>query len=184
MGKLYNFLGLSVGLVVAGMSPDEKRKAYAADITYGTNNEFGFDYLRDNMSMSLNQMVQRPLNFAIIDEVDSILIDEARTPLIISGMGSASTELYSKANNLVKGFTPKIIVEKDDKEFDESDNEYDYVVDLKAKTATLTETGTKKCEKYFGIESLSVISGLFLPVVIVILIGFCILLLPNININT
>ena len=155
MGKLYNFLGLSVGLVVAGMSPDEKRKAYAADITYGTNNEFGFDYLRDNMSMSLNQMVQRPLNFAIIDEVDSILIDEARTPLIISGMGSASTELYSKANNLVKGFTPKIIVEKDDKEFDESDNEYDYVVDLKAKTATLTETGTKKCEKYFGIESLT-----------------------------
>ena len=155
MGKLYNFLGLSVGLVVAGMSPDEKRKAYAADITYGTNNEFGFDYLRDNMSMSLNQMVQRPLNFAIIDEVDSILIDEARTPLIISGMGSASTELYSKANNLVKGFTPKIIVEKDDKQFDETDNEYDYVVDLKAKTATLTETGTKKCEKYFGVECLT-----------------------------
>ncbi|MBR5227919.1 MAG: preprotein translocase subunit SecA [Clostridia bacterium] len=155
MGKLYKFLGLSVGLVVAGMSSEEKREAYNADITYGTNNEFGFDYLRDNMCISKEQMVQRPLHFAVVDEVDSILIDEARTPLIISGMGDKPTELYEKANKIVRTLKPRIIVEKDNKEFDAKDEEYDYVVDLKARSTSLTEAGTKKCEAYFGIESLT-----------------------------
>ncbi len=160
MGKLYKFLGLSVGLVVAGMSPDEKRKAYSADITYGTNNEFGFDYLRDNMAMSKETMVQRELNYAIVDEIDSILIDEARTPLIISGMVDKQNDLYEKANSFAKGLKAKVIVENNDKEFDESDEEFDYIVDLKAHTVALTETGTKKCEKYFGIESLSDVDNL------------------------
>ena len=119
MGKLYKFLGLSVGLVVAGMTPDEKKKAYDADITYGTNNEFGFDYLRDNMSMTKGGMVQRDLNYAIVDEIDSILIDEARTPLIISGMINKQSDLYTRANQFAKGLKPKIIVENDDKVIDE-----------------------------------------------------------------
>ncbi len=160
MGKLYKFLGLTVGLVVAGMLPNQKREAYNCDITYGTNNEFGFDYLRDNMSMSKEAMVQRDLNFAIVDEIDSILIDEARTPLIISGMVDKKSDLYEKADKFAKGLKPRIIVEDNDKEFDEKDNDYDYIVDLKAKTVTLSETGTKKAEKYFGIEDLSNVDNL------------------------
>ena len=155
MGKLYNFLGLSIGCVLSGMSPAEKREAYAADITYGTNNEFGFDYLRDNMAMSKEAMVQRGLNYAIVDEIDSILIDEARTPLIISGMVNERSDLYERADKFAKGLNPKVIVENDDKVFDESDENYDYIVDLKAHTVALTDTGTKKAEKYFQIESLS-----------------------------
>ena len=155
MGKLYKFLGLTVGLVVPNMTPSQKQIAYASDITYGTNNEFGFDYLRDNMCLNKSDMVQRELNYAVVDEVDSILIDEARTPLIISGMGKESTELYTKTDKLVRSLKPRIIVESDNKNFDESDEEYDYVVDLKAKTTALTERGTKKCEAYFGIECLT-----------------------------
>ena len=160
MGKLYKFLGLTVGLVVAGMSPAQKRAAYACDITYGTNNEFGFDYLRDNMAMQKEAMVQRELNYAIVDEIDSILIDEARTPLIISGMVDRKSDLYERANLFAKGLKPKVIVENNDKEFDESDNDYDYIVDLKAKTVALTDTGTKKAEKFFNIESLSDVNNL------------------------
>ncbi len=160
MGKLYRFLGLSVGLVVSGMLPNQKKEAYAADITYGTNNEFGFDYLRDNMAMSKEAMVQRELNYAIVDEIDSILIDEARTPLIISGMVDKKNDLYEKANNFAKGLKAKVIVENNDKEFDASDDEFDYIVDLKAHTAALTDTGTKKCEKYFQITSLSDVDNL------------------------
>jgi len=155
MGKLYKFLGLTVGLVVPGMTSEAKREAYNADITYGTNNEYGFDYLRDNMCISKEQMVQRPLNYAVVDEVDSILIDEARTPLIISGAGNKATDLYVKTDKLVKSLNPRVIVEKDNKEFDAADEEYDYVVDLKARSTSLTEKGTKKCEAYFGIETLS-----------------------------
>ena len=137
MGKLYKFLGLSVGLVVAGMEPYQKQKAYAADITYGTNNEFGFDYLRDNMVIYKNQLVQRGLHYAIVDEIDSILIDEARTPLIISGRANQSSDLYKKANDFVKKLEAKVIVEEDVKDYDQAeDNEkYDYIVDLKAKSA-------------------------------------------------
>ena len=160
MGKLYNFLGMSVGLIVANMTPDEKRAAYNSDITYGTNNEFGFDYLRDNMTINKEEMVQRPLNFAIVDEIDSILIDEARTPLIISGMAGASKEIYKRADAFVRNLKPRKIVESNDKEFDGSDEDYDYIVDLKAKTCALTNTGTKKAEQFFGIEQLSDSSNL------------------------
>ena len=160
MGKLYKFLGLSVGLVVSGMNHEQKKKAYAADITYGTNNEFGFDYLRDNMAMSKNDMVQRDLNYAIVDEIDSILIDEARTPLIISGMVDRKSDLYERANKFAKNLKAKVIVENNDRVFDDDDNKYDYIVDLKAKTVALTETGTKKAEEFFGIEDLSDISNL------------------------
>ncbi len=160
MGKLYNFLGLTVGLVVPNMTPDEKRVAYNSDITYGTNNEFGFDYLRDNMTMDKESMVQRELNYAIVDEIDSILIDEARTPLIISGNVNKQSDLYNQANAFAKGLKPRRIVEGNDKEFDESDDDYDYIIDLKAKTVALTNTGTKKAEKFFGIESLSDVSNL------------------------
>ena len=160
MGKLYKFLGLSVGLVVSGMNHEQKKKAYAADITYGTNNEFGFDYLRDNMAMSKNDMVQRDLNYAIVDEIDSILIDEARTPLIISGMVDRKSDLYERANKFAKNLKAKVIVENNDRIFDDDDNKYDYIVDLKAKTVALTETGTKKAEEFFGIEDLSDISNL------------------------
>ncbi|MGN1297513.1 MAG: preprotein translocase subunit SecA [Clostridia bacterium] len=155
MGKLYKFLGLSVGLVIAGMEPKEKQEAYNADITYGTNNEFGFDYLRDNMVIYKDQLVQRGLHYAIIDEIDSILIDEARTPLIISGRANESSDLYKKANNFVSKLTPKIIVEEDVKDFDQAeDNEkYDYIVDLKAKSASLTQKGIKKAEDAFGLEN-------------------------------
>jgi preprotein translocase subunit SecA len=155
MGKLYKFLGLSVGLAIAGMEPKEKQEAYNADVTYGTNNEFGFDYLRDNMVIYKNQLVQRGLHYAIVDEIDSILIDEARTPLIISGRANESSDLYRKANNFVKRLTPKVIVEEDVKDFDQAeDNEkYDYIVDLKAKSASLTQKGIKKAEETFGLEN-------------------------------
>ena len=155
MGKLYKFLGLTVGLVIAGMEPKEKQEAYNADVTYGTNNEFGFDYLRDNMVIYKNQLVQRGLHYAIVDEIDSILIDEARTPLIISGRANESSDLYKKADNFVKRLTPKVIVEEDVKDFEQAeDNEkYDYIVDLKAKSATLTQKGIKKAEETFGLEN-------------------------------
>ena len=155
MGKLYKFLGLSVGLVIAGMDPQAKQKAYAADITYGTNNEFGFDYLRDNMVIYKNQLVQRGLHYAIVDEIDSILIDEARTPLIISGRANESSDLYKKANDFVRRLEAKVIVEEDVKDFEQAeDNEnYDYIVDLKAKSASLTQKGIKKAEEFFGLEN-------------------------------
>ena len=155
MGKLYKFMGLSVGLVIAGMSPQDKQKAYNCDITYGTNNEFVFDYLRDNMVIYKEQLVQRGLEYAIVDEIDSILIDEARTPLIISGRANQSSELYKKANDFVKRLTPKIIVEEDIKdEAQAEDNEnYDYIVDLKAKSASLTQKGIKKAEQAFNLEN-------------------------------
>ena len=155
MGKLYKFLGLSVGLVIAGMDPEAKQKAYAADITYGTNNEFGFDYLRDNMVIYKNQLVQRGLNYAIVDEIDSILIDEARTPLIISGRANESSDLYKKANDFVRKLEAKVIVEEDVKDFEQAeDNEkYDYIVDLKAKSASLTQKGIKKAEEFFDLEN-------------------------------
>ena len=155
MGKLYKFLGLSVGLVIAGMEPHQKQKAYAADITYGTNNEFGFDYLRDNMVIYKNQLVQRGLHYAIVDEIDSILIDEARTPLIISGRANQSSDLYKKANDFVSKLQAKVIVEENVKDYDQAeDNEkYDYIVDLKAKSASLTQKGIKKAEETFGLEN-------------------------------
>ena len=155
MGKLYKFLGLSVGLVIAGMGAQAKQQAYNADVTHGTNNEFGFDYLRDNMVIYKNQLVQRGLNYAIVDEIDSILIDEARTPLIISGRANESSDLYKKANDFVKRLTPKIIIEEDIKDFDQAeDNEkYDYIVDLKAKSASLTQKGIKKAEDNFRLEN-------------------------------
>ena len=155
MGKLYKFMGLSVGLVISGMSPKEKKAAYDCDITYGTNNEFGFDYLRDNMVIYKEQLVQRELAYAIVDEIDSILIDEARTPLIISGRANQSSELYKKANDFVKRLTPKIIVEEDvkDEEQAEDNEKYDYIVDLKAKSASLTQKGIKKAEETFHLEN-------------------------------
>ena len=155
MGKVYKFLGLTVGLAIAGMNPGDKKKAYACDVTYGTNNEFGFDYLRDNMVIYKEQLVQRKLNYAIVDEIDSILIDEARTPLIISGRGGQSSDLYKKADNFVRKLTPKVIVEEDVKDFEQAeDNEkYDYIVDLKAKSASLTQKGIKKAEQEFGLEN-------------------------------
>ena len=155
MGNLYRFLGLSVGLVIAGMNPKQKQEAYACDVTYGTNNEFGFDYLRDNMVIYKNQLVQRKLKYAIVDEIDSILIDEARTPLIISGRGAQSSNLYQKVDYFVKKLQAKVIIEEDDKDYEqEEDNEkYDYIVDLKAKSATLTQQGIKKAEQEFGLEN-------------------------------
>ena len=155
MGKLYKFLGLSVGLNISRMNQQDKQKAYAADITYGTNNEYGFDYLRDNMVIHKEDKVQRELEFAIVDEIDSILIDEARTPLIISGRGSKSSDLYKKANEFVKNLSAKVLVEEDIKdEAQLEDNEkYDYIVDLKAKTATLTQKGIKKAEDFFEVEN-------------------------------
>ncbi len=155
MGKLYKFLGMSVGLVIAGMEPEEKQKAYACDITYGTNNEFGFDYLRDNMVIYKNQLVQRGLHYAIVDEIDSILVDEARTPLIISGRANESSDLYKKANDFVRKLQAKVIVEEDVKDYDQAeDNEkYDYIIDLKAKSASLTQKGIKKAEEFFNLEN-------------------------------
>ncbi len=156
MGKLYRFMGLSVGLIIHGMNHEEKQKAYSADITYCTNNELGFDYLRDNMVTYKEQKVQREHNFAVVDEVDSILIDEARTPLIISGSSNKSTDLYGKANSFAKGLKMFKIKEMDDKASDEQTNyDGDYVVDEKAHTATLTPSGVKKAEEYFGIENLN-----------------------------
>ena len=156
MGKVYRYLGLSVGLIVHGLDNNKRREAYASDVTYGTNNEFGFDYLRDNMVMYKEQMVQRPLHFAIVDEVDSILIDEARTPLIISGRGDASSELYGKADSLVRRLRPVVVSETDDKmDLDDIQDDADYIVDEKAKTAVLTSRGVRKVEQYFGIENLT-----------------------------
>ena len=154
MGRVYGFLGLSTGLVVHGQSHEEKKEAYAADITYGTNNEFGFDYLRDNMVLYKNRMVQRGHNFAIVDEVDSILIDEARTPLIISGTGAASSELYGLADRFVRTLKKLVIKETDSKE-DMDDVDADYIVDEKANTAVITQKGVEKAEAYFHIENLS-----------------------------
>lgn len=156
MGKLYRFLGLSVGLIIHGMDHDEKKAAYDADITYCTNNELGFDYLRDNMVIYKEQKVQRGHNFAIVDEVDSILIDEARTPLIISGQGDKSSDLYLKANSLARSMKMVKVKEMDDKETDEeADYNGDYVVDEKARTATLTPQGVKKAEEYFSVSNLN-----------------------------
>ena len=154
MGNLYRWMGLSVGLVVSGMSPEEKRAAYNADITYGTNNEFGFDYLRDNMVVYKRNCVQRGWNYAIVDEVDSILIDEARTPLIISGAGEKSTDLYEKADRFAATLTPLRVKEMDVKD-DQEDIKADYIVDEKARTATITPQGARKAEQYFGIDSLN-----------------------------
>ena len=155
MGKVYKYLGLSVGLIVHGLSNDERRAAYAADITYGTNNEMGFDYLRDNMVVQLQNKVQRGHNFAIVDEVDSILIDEARTPLIISGQGEKSTDLYERADKFARTLRMTKIKEVDTKEDIDEKYDGDYIVDENAKTATLTPEGVKKAEKYFNVENLS-----------------------------
>ena len=155
MGKVHRFLGLSVGLIVHDLTSDERRAAYAADITYGTNNEMGFDYLRDNMALFASELVQRGHAFAIVDEVDSILIDEARTPLIISGIGQKSTEMYSRTEALVARFRKKVIAETDEKEEEDVNVDADYIVDEKAKTATLTARGIAKAEQYFEIENLS-----------------------------
>ena len=155
MGKVHRFLGLSVGLIVHGLTADQRRAAYAADITYGTNNEMGFDYLRDNMAIYKQQMVQRGHAFAIVDEVDSILIDEARTPLIISGQGDESTDLYRKADDLVRTMKRKVVASVDEKQEEDENLDADYVVDEKARTATLTARGTEKAERYFNLENLS-----------------------------
>ena len=157
MGKIYTFLGLTVGLVIADMKPNEKQKAYNCDITYGTNNEFGFDYLRDNMVIYKDQLVQRPLNYAIVDEIDSILIDEARTPLIISGRADQASDIYKKADRFVSKLEARTIIEEDVKDEEQAtENEkYDYVVDLKAKSASLTAKGIAKAEKEFGLENLN-----------------------------
>ncbi|MBP5427467.1 MAG: preprotein translocase subunit SecA [Clostridiales bacterium] len=154
MGKVYNYLGLSVGLIVHDLDNQQRKEAYDCDITYGTNNELGFDYLRDNMVIYKEDMVQRELNYAIVDEVDSILIDEARTPLIISGMGEKSTGLYALTNTFVSELRAKVYKETDDKKFDDEVKE-DYIVDEKANTATLTPIGVKKAEEFFHIENLS-----------------------------
>lgn len=154
MGKVYRFLGLTVGLIIHDISNDERRVAYAADITYGTNNELGFDYLRDNMVIYKEQMVQRGHHYAVVDEVDSILIDEARTPLIISGMGENANDLYKAADLFVKSLRKLVVTEHDDKQLDEG-VDADYIVDEKAKTAALTDKGIAKAERSFGIENLS-----------------------------
>ncbi|MDR0821862.1 MAG: preprotein translocase subunit SecA [Oscillospiraceae bacterium] len=156
IGRVHNFLGLSVGLITHDMDNNERRAAYAADVTYGTNNEFGFDYLRDNMVVQKEERVQRKFSFAIVDEVDSILIDEARTPLIISGRGDKPTDLYNRADDLVKKMKLAKVVELDNKEaYDETfDAKFDYVVDEKAKTATLLPSGVKRTEEFFHIENL------------------------------
>ena len=155
MGKVHRFLGLKVGLIVHGLTSEERKTAYAADITYGTNNEMGFDYLRDNMAIYKQEQVQRGHAFAIVDEVDSILIDEARTPLIISGMGEKSTQLYDMAEMLVARMTKKVVTEVDNKEEEDVNLDADYVVDEKARTATLTARGIAKAEEFFHIENLS-----------------------------
>ena len=155
MGKVYRFLGLTVGLVVHGVESIDRKKAYDADVTYGTNNEFGFDYLRDNMVVYKANMVQRGHAFAIVDEVDSILIDEARTPLIISGKGEDSSVMYKRADDFAKTLKKSVIVELDDKVEAEEQVDGDYVVDEKRKTATLTESGVKKAEAFFHVDNLA-----------------------------
>ena len=164
MGKLYEFLGLTVGCIIHGITNEERKAAYMADITYGTNNEFGFDYLRDNMVIFKEEMTQRPLSFAIVDEVDSILIDEARTPLIISGAGDKSTELYRLADNFARGLSSRIISQDEQKNdfFDREIKEetVDFLIDEKSKACSLTENGTAKAEKYFGVENLSDVNNM------------------------
>ena len=155
MGKVFRFLGLSVGLVVHGVEKEDKKRAYAADITYGTNNEFGFDYLRDNMAIYSQELVQRGHTFAIVDEVDSILVDEARTPLIISGQGERSTELYQLVDNFVARLKCQRITIVDDKLEEDTSLDADYIVDEKARTATLTSRGVEKAEQHFNLENLS-----------------------------
>ncbi len=152
MGRVYGFMGLTTGLVIPGMSNDEKQRAYRADITYGTNNEFGFDYLRDNMVVYKERMVQRGHSFAIVDEVDSILVDEARTPLIISGAGEEPTDMYDRADKFVRKLQKLVIKEVDNKE-DHDNVEADYIVDEKARNAILTPRGAKKAEEFFGVEN-------------------------------
>jgi preprotein translocase subunit SecA len=154
MGKIYQFLGLTVGVIVHDLDNDQRRKAYNCDITYGTNNEFGFDYLRDNMVVYREHMVQRGHHYAIVDEVDSILVDEARTPLIISGQGDKSTDLYQQADNFARKLKRKVVTESDDKVLNENE-EADYIVDEKAHTSTLTAKGVAKAEQFFNIENLS-----------------------------
>ena len=155
MGKVHRFMGLSVGLIVHGLTSEERRAAYNCDITYGTNNEMGFDYLRDNMALYKRDMVQRGHVFAIVDEVDSILIDEARTPLIISGQGDESTDLYRQADDFVSRLKRVVYASVDEKEEESEDLDADYVVDEKARTATLTARGVAKAEKAFGLENLA-----------------------------
>ena len=156
MGKVYKYLGLTVGLIIHDIPNRERKGMYACDIVYGTNNEFGFDYLRDNMVVRKDQIAQRELNYAIVDEVDSILIDEARTPLIISGRGVESSDLYKKADAFVKTLKPYTVVETDDKvDMDDLVGDADYVIDEKAKTSVLTANGIAKAEKHFGIDNLS-----------------------------
>ncbi len=155
MGKVHRFLGLKVGLIVHGLTNEERKEAYACDITYGTNNEMGFDYLRDNMALYKEEMVQRGHVFAIVDEVDSILIDEARTPLIISGQGDESTDLYRQADDFVSRLTKVVYASVDEKEEEDENLNADYVVDEKAKTATLTARGIAKAERAFGLENLA-----------------------------
>ena len=153
IGRVHRFLGLTVGMILHDMTNDQRRKAYNCDVTYGTNNELGFDYLRDNMCIHKKDKVQREFNFAIVDEVDSILIDEARTPLIISGAGDKSTDLYQKADKLARNLRPYKVVELDSKE-DQDVIDGDYIIDEKAKSATLTQRGVRKAEAYFGVENL------------------------------
>jgi len=155
MGKVHRFLGLKVGLIIHGLTSAERQAAYAADVTYGTNNEMGFDYLRDNMCIYSNELVQRGHAFAIVDEVDSILIDEARTPLIISGKGDKSTQLYDMAEMLVSRFKRKTVVQMDDKAEEDDTIDADYMVDEKGKTATLTARGVAKAEQFFHVENLA-----------------------------
>jgi len=154
MGKVYRYLGLSVGLIIPGQTPAERRVSYAADITYCTNNELGFDYLRDNMAIYKSELVQRGHNFAIVDEVDSILIDEARTPLIISGKGEDSSKLYEMADHFVSTLRRQVFAKTEDKEV-QDDYDCDYFVDEKAHTVSLTAKGIEKAEKYFGVENLA-----------------------------
>ncbi len=154
MGKVYRFLGMTCGLIIHDLDSDQRREAYNCDITYGTNNELGFDYLRDNMVVHKEEVVQRPHNYAIVDEVDSILIDEARTPLIISGQGTEANDLYKVADTFAKRLKKLVLTEHDDKQLD-TDVDADYIVDEKAKTATLTERGVKKAEQAFGVENIT-----------------------------
>ncbi|HEY4543366.1 MAG TPA: preprotein translocase subunit SecA [Tissierellaceae bacterium] len=164
MGKLYSFLGLSVACIIHGISNEDRKRAYASDITYGTNNEFGFDYLRDNMVIYKEEMVQRPLNFAIVDEVDSILVDEARTPLIISGRGDDSTDLYAVADSFVKTLRGRVI-DPEEAKVDPFDREIkeevvDFLIDEKAKSVTLTDKGVAKAERYFSVDNLADIENM------------------------
>ena len=154
MGKVYKYMGLTVGLVIPGMTPAERRVSYAADITYCTNNELGFDYLRDNMAIYKSELVQREHAFAIVDEVDSILIDEARTPLIISGQGEESSKLYEMADYFVSTLRRQVFAKTEDKEVHD-DYDCDYFVDEKSRTVSLTAKGIAKAEKYFGVENLA-----------------------------